>query len=183
MNHLCLTACHISLSGLGKKKVLGGWVGGWYVHKACEDPHERAVIPPFTLKGVFGSYDTFTYSPEQKSFPFISAHALRRISEIHLSVWSTVTWRRAAGPLSWAYLINWISCQLRQTALCIMSSFKCGEQFLGDYFLMLHLLECFLFWCIVMGNVCCMRRRAAVEKIRKNPYVLTTNLNIICMFD
>lgn len=85
MNHLCLIACHISLSGLGKKKKCWGVGWGWYVHKACEDPHERAVIPPFTLKGVFGSYDTFTYSPEQKSFPFISAHALRRISEIHLS--------------------------------------------------------------------------------------------------
>lgn len=66
--------------------VVGGeGVCGGYVHKACEGPHERAVISPFTLKGVFGSYNTFTCSPEQKSFPFISAHALRRISEIHLS--------------------------------------------------------------------------------------------------
>lgn len=55
------------------------------VHKACEGPHERAEIPPSILKGLFGSYDTFTYSPEQKSSPFISSRALRRISEIHLS--------------------------------------------------------------------------------------------------
>lgn len=88
MNHLCLTACHISVV---KKRVCmcacvcGGGGRAEYVHKACEGPHERVVKPPFILKGLFGSYDTFTYSPEQKSFPFISVHALRKISEIHLS--------------------------------------------------------------------------------------------------
>lgn len=73
--HACVCVC-----------VYGGlrW-GTEYVHKACEGPHERAVKPPFILKGLFGSYDTFTYSPEQKSFPFISVHALRKISEIHFS--------------------------------------------------------------------------------------------------
>lgn len=58
MNHFCLAACHISLV---RKRVCV-----CYVHKACEGPHERAAIPPFILKGLFGSYDTFTYSPEQK---------------------------------------------------------------------------------------------------------------------
>lgn len=45
---------------------------------------EGGVIPPFILTGLFGSYDTFTYLPEQKSFSFISVHALQRISKIHL---------------------------------------------------------------------------------------------------
>lgn len=41
-------------------------------------------MPPFILAGLFGSYDTFTYLPEQESFSFISVHALQRISKIHL---------------------------------------------------------------------------------------------------
>lgn len=45
---------------------------------------EGGVITPFILTGLFGSYDTFTYLPEQKSFSFISVHALQRISKIHL---------------------------------------------------------------------------------------------------
>lgn len=45
---------------------------------------EGGVISPFILTGLFGSYDTFTYLPEQKSFSFISVHALQRISKIHL---------------------------------------------------------------------------------------------------
>lgn len=44
---------------------------------------EGRVRPPFILTGLFGGYDTFTYLPEQKSFSFISVHALQRI-KIHL---------------------------------------------------------------------------------------------------
>lgn len=39
---------------------------------------------PISSRGLFGSYDTFTYLPEQESFSFTSAHALQRISKIHL---------------------------------------------------------------------------------------------------
>lgn len=45
---------------------------------------EGGMIPSLILAGLFGSYDTFTYLPEQKSFSFISVHALQRISKIHL---------------------------------------------------------------------------------------------------
>lgn len=45
---------------------------------------EEGVIFPFIPVRLFGSYDTFTYVPQQKSFSFISVHALQRISKIHL---------------------------------------------------------------------------------------------------
>lgn len=39
MNHLCLTACHISLSGLGKKRCGGGGVlGGGMFTKPVKIP-------------------------------------------------------------------------------------------------------------------------------------------------
>lgn len=48
-----------------------------YANKACEGLQEGGVITRFILTGLFGSYDTFTYLPEQESFSFISVHALQ----------------------------------------------------------------------------------------------------------
>lgn len=48
---------------------------------------------------------------------------------------------------------------------------------------MLCQLEYLLFWCIVMENVCCMRKREAMEKVLEKPFVLTPDVRIICMPD
>lgn len=54
------------------------------VNKAPVKVHQEGrAMPRFALGGLFGSYDTFTYLPEQNSFSFICAHASRRI-KIHL---------------------------------------------------------------------------------------------------
>lgn len=60
-----------------KKKKDGGKKTGSMLTKPVKVLQEGGVIPLFILMGLFGSYDTFTYLPEQESFSFISVHALQ----------------------------------------------------------------------------------------------------------
>lgn len=176
MNHLCLTACHISLSGVEKKGGVGGGGdddGGWGGRGVCvvcsqslwRSPWESSDISLYSQGSLWQLWYIYLLTRTE----IISFHLRSCLTEdqwdTSLSVWSTVTWRRAAGPLRWAYLINWISCQLWQYALCIMSSFKCGERIWGDYSFKLRLLVCLLFWCIAVENVCCMEKECSGENL------------------
>lgn len=83
----------------------------------------RKVIAPFVLTEIFGSYDIFTYLPEQESFSFISVHALEWISKIRLCpfevllpgdtllgcctelIWYTGFYVNCGNPLYASYLV------------------------------------------------------------------------------
>lgn len=112
MNHLCLTACHISV--IKKKgvyvRVCGVVEAGWvYSQSLWRSPWESSETSLYSQGTLWQLWYIYLLTRTE----IISFHLHSCLTEdqwdTSLSFWSTVTWRCTAGPLHWAYLISWIS--------------------------------------------------------------------------